>query len=92
MKDRFRDRIQAGEFLATRLQRYAERGDAVVLGLPRGGISVDAEIAIFLSGALRKPCTTALAAIPRHGSAGIQRKWNVCSAKNSLHKSLSYEC
>jgi putative phosphoribosyl transferase len=52
MKDRFQDRIQAGELLATRLLRYANRGDVVVLGLPRGGIPVAAEIAKKLNAPL----------------------------------------
>ncbi|SRR5579884_109436 len=41
----FRDRRQAGRFLAARLQPYAERPDVLVLGLPRGGIPVAYEVA-----------------------------------------------
>lgn len=41
---RFGDRREAGEFLAARLERY--RGpDTLVLGLPRGGVVVAAEVA-----------------------------------------------
>lgn len=43
----FRDRRQAGQLLATKLERY--RGDRpVVLGLTRGGVPVAAEVASFL--------------------------------------------
>lgn len=36
----FRDRTEAGETLAERLHRYANRDDVVVLALPRGGVPV----------------------------------------------------
>ena len=42
---RFRDRSHAGTLLAERLWALAGRGDVVVLGLPRGGVPVAAEIA-----------------------------------------------
>ena len=42
---RFRDRTEAGRMLATRLEHYRGRADAVVLGLPRGGVVPAAEIA-----------------------------------------------
>ncbi len=41
----FEDRRQAGRILATRLEKYANRKDVVVLGLPRGGIPVASEVA-----------------------------------------------
>ena len=34
----FRDRRDAGRFLARRLKRYAGRSDVLVLALPRGGV------------------------------------------------------
>ncbi|MBE0556804.1 MAG: phosphoribosyltransferase [Proteobacteria bacterium] len=42
---RFRDRAQAGQYLAERLPQYANVPDAVVLGLPRGGVVVASEVA-----------------------------------------------
>jgi len=44
----FRDRADAGRQLADRLTRYAQRPDVLVLGLPRGGVPVAAEIAARL--------------------------------------------
>ncbi len=45
----FRDRVDAGERLAEWLRHYAHAADAVVLGIPRGGIVVGAQIARELS-------------------------------------------
>ena len=42
---RFKNRADAGQQLAGRLQKYAGRSDVVVLALPRGGVPVAAEIA-----------------------------------------------
>jgi predicted phosphoribosyltransferase len=41
----FRDRSEAGRWLAERLQAYAGRPDAIVLALPRGGVPVAFELA-----------------------------------------------
>src|SRR5271165_231214 len=59
----FKDREDAGRQLAKRLSAYANRNDAVVLGIPRGGVPVAFEIAqalnvpmdIFLSRKLGVP-------------------------------------
>jgi len=56
MKRRFRDRTEAGQFLATKLTAYAGRPDVLVLALPRGGVPVafgvakalDAPLDVFL--------------------------------------------
>jgi putative phosphoribosyl transferase len=45
---RFRDRIDAGQQLGARLDRFANRPDVIVLGLPRGGIPVANEVAARL--------------------------------------------
>ncbi|HSE40847.1 MAG TPA: phosphoribosyltransferase family protein, partial [Acidobacteriota bacterium] len=45
----FRDRVEAGRFLATKLTEYAGRDDVVVLALPRGGIPVAYEVATQLN-------------------------------------------
>ena len=41
----FRDRAEAGRFLATKLARLAGRADVLVLALPRGGVPVGYEVA-----------------------------------------------
>ena len=59
----FRDREEAGQKLAERLQTYANRKDVIVLGIPRGGVPVafevakalDAPLDIFLSRKLGVP-------------------------------------
>src|SRR5260370_23635974 len=49
MPDRlFRDRRDAGRFLAGLLERYRDRPDVIVLGLPRGGVPVAYEVAAAL--------------------------------------------
>lgn len=45
---RFRDRRAAGRLLATRLIRYADQPDVIVLALPRGGVPVGYEVALAL--------------------------------------------
>jgi putative phosphoribosyl transferase len=45
----FRDRRVAGEQLATRLQFLADQPDVIVLGIPRGGVVVAAEVARALN-------------------------------------------
>lgn len=44
----FRDRRDAGRVLASLLERYRDRGDVVVLALPRGGVPVAYEVATML--------------------------------------------
>src|SRR5260221_10906234 len=41
----YRDRSEAGQVLATRLMKYADRPDVLVLALPRGGVPVAFEVA-----------------------------------------------
>ena len=44
----FRDRTEAGQYLAEKLASYADRPDLLILALPRGGVPVAAEIAAAL--------------------------------------------
>lgn len=41
----FADRTEAGRLLSERLHKYADRPDVIVLGIPRGGVSVAYEVA-----------------------------------------------
>jgi predicted phosphoribosyltransferase len=45
---RFEDRAEAGRVLAGMLSAYADRTDAIVLALPRGGVPVGYEVASLL--------------------------------------------
>jgi putative phosphoribosyl transferase len=49
---RFRNRSEAGRWLAERLQAYAHRADVMVLALPRGGVPVGFELARALGAPL----------------------------------------
>src|SRR2546430_16045789 len=48
----FRDRTEAGRFLAEKLKSYANRPDVLVLALPRGGVAVGYEVARALNAPL----------------------------------------
>jgi predicted phosphoribosyltransferase len=48
----FQDRYEAGRALGDELKEYADRPDVVVLGLPRGGVPVAAEVARVLNAPL----------------------------------------
>src|ERR1043166_7260865 len=45
MERAFPNRTEAGQQLAERLEKYADRDDVIVLGLPRGGVPVANEVA-----------------------------------------------
>ena len=52
MPQLFQDRRDAGRVLAGLLEHYANRGDVVVLALPRGGVPVAFEVATALNAPL----------------------------------------
>jgi putative phosphoribosyl transferase len=45
----FKNRQEAGQRLASRLSKYANREDVIVLGVPRGGVPVASEVATALN-------------------------------------------
>ena len=45
MERAFPNRAEAGRLLAEKLEKYADRDDVIVLGLPRGGVPVAYEVA-----------------------------------------------
>jgi putative phosphoribosyl transferase len=45
MRDKFQDRMGAGQLLAEKLAAYASQPEVIVLGLPRGGVPVAFEVA-----------------------------------------------
>ncbi|MGB0035980.1 MAG: phosphoribosyltransferase [Candidatus Acidiferrales bacterium] len=45
----FRNRQEAGQKLASRLEKYANRADVIVLGVPRGGVPIAFEVATALN-------------------------------------------
>jgi len=47
-KERFRDRTEAGQLLASKLTAYINHPDVLVLALPRGGVPVAFEVATAL--------------------------------------------
>jgi putative phosphoribosyl transferase len=49
---RFRNRTEAGKLLASKLTQYANRSDVLVLGIPRGGVPIAAEVATALNAPL----------------------------------------
>ena len=52
MKTQFLNRSDAGRFLAQKLTAYINRGDVIVLALPRGGVPVASEVAKALNASL----------------------------------------
>jgi predicted phosphoribosyltransferase len=48
----FRDRTEAGQYLATKLGAYSGRSDVIILALPRGGVPVGYEVAVALHATL----------------------------------------
>jgi putative phosphoribosyl transferase len=52
MAEKYRDRYEAGRELAGHLGAYRERGDVLVLALPRGGVPVGFEVAKALKAPL----------------------------------------
>ncbi|HEX2118845.1 MAG TPA: phosphoribosyltransferase family protein [Acidimicrobiales bacterium] len=66
----FRDRADAGRVLAGRLGHLAGRDDVLVLGLPRGGVPVAAEVAQALGAPLDVLLVRKLG-VPRHAELAM---------------------
>jgi putative phosphoribosyl transferase len=65
MTVRFRDRKSAGQQLASKLSTYANCDDVLVIGLPRGGVPVAAEVAKALHAPL-DICLVRKLGVPGH--------------------------
>jgi len=52
VRTQFHDRDEAGRLLAEKLTAYANRPDLLILGLPRGGVPVAAQVAMRLNAPL----------------------------------------
>jgi putative phosphoribosyl transferase len=62
---RFRDRTEAGQHLAAALSTYTNHSDVLVIGLPRGGVVVAAEVAKALHAPL-DICLVRKLGVPGH--------------------------
>ncbi|MGE5246603.1 MAG: erythromycin esterase family protein [Betaproteobacteria bacterium] len=67
---RYRDRPDAGHHLAGRLSAYSGRSDVLVLGLPRGGVPVAAEVASRLAAPL-DVCLVRKLGVPGHAELAM---------------------
>jgi len=63
--EQLRDRVEAGRLLASQLIDYGHRSDAIVLGIPRGGVPVAAEIAKAIAAPL-DICLVRKLGVPRN--------------------------
>jgi putative phosphoribosyl transferase len=70
MTTRFHDRREAGQRLATQLSTYANRSDVLVIGLPRGGVPVAAEVAKKLHAPL-DICLVRKLGVPGHAELAM---------------------
>ncbi|AFY96521.1 phosphoribosyltransferase family protein [Chamaesiphon minutus] len=69
-KTRFRNRSEAGKLLASQLTQYANRPDVLVLGIPRGGVPVAAEVAAALNAPL-DVCLVRKLGVPGHSELAM---------------------
>jgi putative phosphoribosyl transferase len=65
MKQKFRNRTEAGQLLAKKLAAYANHSDLLILGLPRGGVPVAFKIATALNAPL-DICIVRKLGVPKH--------------------------
>jgi putative phosphoribosyl transferase len=66
----FRNRTEAGKLLASQLTQYANRADVLVLGIPRGGVTVAFEVAAALNAPL-DVCLVRKLGVPGHPELAI---------------------
>ncbi|AUT03542.1 phosphoribosyl transferase [Nostoc sp. CENA543] len=65
MRQKFRDRTEAGKLLAAKLTAYSHHDDVLVLALPRGGVPVGYEVAKQLNAPLGI-CLVRKLGVPEH--------------------------
>ncbi|MCF4968033.1 phosphoribosyltransferase [Nostoc sp. CMAA1605] len=65
MRQKFRDRTEAGKLLAAKLTAYTHHDDVLVLALPRGGVPVGYEVAKQLNAPL-DICLVRKLGVPEH--------------------------
>jgi putative phosphoribosyl transferase len=89
MLPKFKDRTQAGQILAEKLLDYAQLEGAMVIGLPRGGVVVAAEIARKLQLPL-DACVVRKLGVPSHPelAMGAIGMGGVCWLNQDLIRSL----
>lgn len=80
----FADRTAAGQVLAERLADYRDRAAVVVLGLPRGGVPVAAEVARFLAAPLDVVVVRKIG-VPQHPELAMGALAGVAGTIETVH-------
>ncbi len=83
----FKDRREAGKKLASILQQYNGAHNTLVLGLPRGGVIVAAEVAKMLQLPLDITCPRKITApdSPEYAIGAVSESGDVCLNQEAIH-------